>query len=239
MVRITALALFVAATAAQAAGIYSYRAEDGSIVFTDEPAKGSKRVQVEQPMTVPAMQTGRQAKPAAAEQPLWPEPSAKTPPAPRDEPVPSYDSSSNTSWNSGTQGITSNTRPKRVEPAEEPVERKRPTVANPYKTLRVVSPVSGSSSWAGNTPVKLKLTPALQAGHVISLRVDGREAAVGTDTQIELPALERGGHSLRAAVLDVESGRQLIVSRKVQFQVHRPHKNQDSRMLHPSVNRDK
>ncbi|MGB0867795.1 MAG: hypothetical protein ACPGSC_14885, partial [Granulosicoccaceae bacterium] len=116
------------------------------------------------------------------------------------------------------------------------VERKKPKAEQAYKSLRVISPTSGSSRWVGGElTVELAVSPPLQPEHVISLRVDGREVAVGPELQMVMPGIERGGHTLRAAVLDVNTGKQLIVSKQVKFQIHRPNKNQNPQMLHPSV----
>ena len=245
MVKHSALVLLVLATGLAQAGIYSYRAEDGSIVFTDEPQKGAKTVKVEQPMTVPAMKPKRQLQPEVETKPMWPEPNAVRLPSSTADEAPAYDDSANTSWSSDTQGITSKTKKKKpavnakkadasmitVEP-----RKKKESPVGAYSSLRIVSPTPGSSRWVGGElTVELSLKPALEPEHVISLRVDGREVAVGPEMQMVLPNVERGSHTLRAAVLDVDTGKQLIMSDRVQFQIHRPSKSQNSRMLHPSI----
>ena len=256
MVKHSALVLLVLATGIAQAGIYSYRAEDGTIVFTDEPQKGAKTVKVEEPMTVPAMKPKREvvAQPEAKSKPMWPEPQAENLPFSTDgvsDEAPAYDDSANTSWSSDTQGITTKAKAKKKKPASrakkadasmitvEPRKREQ-SAAGVYRSLKIVSPTAGSSRWVGGElTVELSLKPQLQPEHVISLRVDGREVAVGPEMQMVLPNIERGGHTLRAAVLDVDTGKQLIVSDKIQFQIHRPNKNQSPRMLHPSVRKTK
>ena len=246
MVKHSALVLLVLATGLAQAGIYSYRAEDGSIVFTDEPQKGAKTVKVVEPMTVPAMKPKRQVQPEVEIKPMWPEPNAVRLPSSTVDEAPAYDDSANTSWSSETQGITS--KVKKKKPASkakkadasmiklEPRKKKKTVEAAGYRSLRVVSPTAGSSRWVGGElTVELSLEPALQSGHVVSLRVDGREVSVGPALQMVLPNIERGSHTLRAAVLDVDTGEQLKVSKSIQFQIHRPSKIQNSRMLHPSI----
>lgn len=233
------------------ADIYSYRAADGSIVFTDEPTKGSKTVKIEKPMVVPSIkqEPQKQNTPVKQSKPMWPEPAATTlPQAEKVEKVPAYDASSNTSWSSDTQGITS-TKP-RVKKEGKPIvyasekpkllKTKKPTEKKKgYNSLRILSPTAGSSRWVGGElTVELALVPALRSGHVVSLRVDGREVSVGPSTQIVVPNIARGKHSLRAAVLDTKSGKQLIVSPSVSFQVQRASKNRNSKMLHPSIKKN-
>lgn len=249
MVKHSALVLLVLATGIAQAGIYSYRAEDGTIVFTDEPQKGAKTVKVEEPMTVPAIKTKREvmAQPKVETKPMWPEPQAESLPSSAGE-APAYDDSANTSWSSDTQGITGKAKNKKKKPASkakkadasmitvEPRKKKKSAEIANYRSLKVVSPTEGSSRWVGGElTVEVSLEPALQPEHVISLRVDGREVAVGPEMQMVLPNIERGSHTLRAAVLDVDTGKQLKTSDTVQFQIHRPSKSQNSRMLHPSI----
>lgn len=242
MVKHSALVLLVLATGLAQAGIYSYRAADGGIVFTDEPQKGAKTVKVEEPMTVPAIKPKREVQPKVETKPMWPEPQAESLPSSAGD---AYDDSANTSWSSDTQGISSKAKKKPATKAKkanasmitlEPRKKKKSVEAASYRSLKVVSPTAGSSRWVGGElTVELSLKPALQPGHVVSLRVDGREVSVGPALQMVLPNIERGSHTLRAAVLDVDTGEQLKVSKSIQFQIHRPSKIQNSRMLHPSI----
>jgi len=236
MVKYAALAWLVFVTGVTQADIYSYRAPDGSIVFTDQPTKGAESVKILEPMTVPAIRTKSESRyrPENESTPMWPEPQSTALPARSDsESVPAYDdsinSSSSTSWSSETQGIST---------GSPDVKKKSPVKSEEkaYKKLRIVSPTEGSARWVGGElTVEVSLKPGLQPEHVLSLRVDGREVAVGPEMQVVIPDIERGGHTVRAAVLDVNTGKQLIVSDSVKFQIHRPNKNQPSRMLHPSV----
>lgn len=245
MVKHTTLALLFLASGLTQAGIYSYRAEDGSIVFTDEPQKGAKTVKVEEPMTVPAIKPRVEVEqPQVESKPMWPEPQAEVMPKSGDD-VPAYNDSANTSWSSDTQGITSNSKKKKKSKKAdasmiEVTPKKSQKDSSAYSSLKIVSPTAGSSRWVGGElTVELSLKPSLQPEHVISLRVDGREVAVGPETQMVVPNIERGSHTLSAAILDVDTGKQLITSKKVQFQVHRASSTQNQRMLHPSVIKSK
>ncbi len=250
MAKHTAIALLVFAACAAQADIYSYKAADGSIVFTDQPVEGSKTVKVEKPMTVPAMKAkaDREAAAESAQQPVWPEPQLSTlsrVDAESAEPEePGYDASQNTSWSSDTQGISASpkmAKKKRAADNKRPAAEAKsgghaPKMKTSYLDLQVVSPIADSSRWiGGELGVQLNLSPVLAAGHVVSLRVDGREVYVGTETSTQVPGVARGSHSITAAVLDADSGRQLIVSDSVLFHVQRANKNQPTRMLHPSI----
>ena len=246
MVKSPALLLLVLATGLVQADIFSYRAEDGSIVFTDEPQQGAKTITVEEPMTVPAIKPKREVQPEVKNRPMWPEPQAESFPSSVGE-APAYDDSANTSWSSDTQGITG--QPKKKKPVtkakkaeasmiKESGKQRKSEQAFSYRSLRVVSPTAGSSRWVGGElTVELSLKPALQPEHVISLHVDGREVAVGPDMQFVLPHIDRGSHTLRAAVLDVDTGKQLKASDTIQFQIHRPSRIRNSQVLHPSIPR--
>lgn len=251
------LGLLVLVVGVAQAGIYSYRGEDGSIVFTDESRKGAKQVKVKEPMTVPATRLKSAAlhKTPSDIRAVWPEPEEKMTGASRASAgeAPAYGALSDTHWGGDSQGITSNraaTKEKgsrqslreRVSPGAASEFKKKPSkkTVEDYEKLTIVSPKEDSARWVGGElTVELALQPPLQAEHVVSLRVDGKEVVVGPSLQIVVPDVARGSHTVRASVLDVDTGEQLIVSDKVQFQVHRANKNQNSRMLHPSLRRGK
>ncbi len=247
MAKYRALALLVLMTGVAQADIYSYKAPDGSIVFTDEPTAGARSIKVEKPMTVPAIKVPRASTElkaseieTTASQPMWPEPAAtimpKSSPDSVSEEVPAYDDSANTSWSSNTQGITSKPKSSKRKLNTLAVSKVEPTITRSstekktpkkqiaaYSKLRILTPTAGSSQWlGGELTVQLDLQPPLQPEHVISLRYDGREVNVGPEMQIVVPDVARGAHTLQAAVLDVDSGKQLLVSQRTKFQIHRP-----------------
>lgn len=88
-----------------------------------------------------------------------------------------------------------------------------------YKSIRIERPKAGSSvrNDDGRVLVSIGLEPALQPGHRVTLLVDGRPLANTFDgLSIELSGVQRGDHSLRAAVAD-GTGKRLIESSPVDF----------------------
>lgn len=94
--------------------------------------------------------------------------------------------------------------------------------ASTYSTLRIMSPADGNTKWdnPGDVSVTLGLSPRLQRGHTVVLSLDGQAAGSSStgDLTFELTGVERGTHSLRAAVQDA-SGKTLIESSTVNFTV--------------------
>lgn len=92
-----------------------------------------------------------------------------------------------------------------------------------YKRLSISTPTEDfmlTTGAAGNTSVQLTLEPALQAGHEVTLLLDGKPAAKGSQLQFSLKNVTRGGHLLQAKIK--HKGRLLISSEKRRFHVLRP-----------------
>ncbi len=91
-----------------------------------------------------------------------------------------------------------------------------------YDSLRVSAPGDDSTlrDNAGNITVRLDLQPPLAAGHQLLVLLDGSEAARGTETTVTLSNVDRGSHSLQAAVLGAD-GSELIRSPTVRVHLMR------------------
>ena len=88
-----------------------------------------------------------------------------------------------------------------------------------YSDFSIVQPSANGTvrSNEGKVAVAMSLQPALQPGHSVSLTLDGRSVAGSFDgLTIELSGVNRGTHTLSAAVADA-SGRTLIESGPVRF----------------------
>ncbi len=88
-----------------------------------------------------------------------------------------------------------------------------------YQSISILQPEADGvvRSNEGKVPVAIKLEPGLQRGHRVALYIDGKTVEDGFDgLAIELSGVERGTHSIQAAVSD-EKGKQLIKSASVSF----------------------
>ena len=88
-----------------------------------------------------------------------------------------------------------------------------------YQSINILQPEADGvvRSNEGKVPVAIKLEPGLQRGHRVALYIDGKAVEDGFDgLAIELSGVERGTHSIQAAVSD-EKGKQLIKSASVSF----------------------
>ena len=100
--------------------------------------------------------------------------------------------------------------------AEEPANKAR---FERYESIKIVQPEADGvvRSNEGNVSVSIVLEPGLQAGHRVTLYVDGRAVPGSFDgPAIELSGIERGDHSIHATVSD-GGGKQLIKSDAVSF----------------------
>lgn len=112
-----------------------------------------------------------------------------------------------------------------LAPATPPPE----AAAEVYQDLAIVLPENNGTirDAIGQVPVQVALQPALltKEGDIIVVYLDGQLAAQGSGTAFILNNVERGSHSLEAAVLS-EKGQSLIRSSSITFFVHRPTLNQ-------------
>lgn len=93
-----------------------------------------------------------------------------------------------------------------------------------YTSLVITQPAAEETIHdnTGTLAVELALSPALQIeqGHRIKLLLDGTAMPVTGTTSLTLTEIDRGAHSLQAAVED-QSGAVLIVSEPVSFYMWR------------------
>ena len=130
---------------------------------------------------------------------------------------------------------TDNTAPADLPPVQEirivpppsspePTQNTQPDQAqtSEYTTLEITEPANDSTirENAGQVSVKLALEPPLQDGDVTSITLDGREIGQGKGTALSLTNVERGTHTLQAAVKSAQ-GRTLITSSTVTFHLQR------------------
>lgn len=107
--------------------------------------------------------------------------------------------------------------PKAVEKPKSPKKKKFD-----YTSLAILSPANGEGIRAndGNVMVKLDVKPALGPGHSLKVTLDGEPIASGKSMTVRLKNLPRGGHTLKAIVVD-EEGEEVRKSDPVLFFVHR------------------
>lgn len=93
-----------------------------------------------------------------------------------------------------------------------------------YTSLVITQPAAEETIHdnTGTLAVELALSPALQIeqGHRIKLLLDGTAMPVTGTTSLTLTQIDRGAHTLQAAVVD-QSGAVLIVSEPVSFYMWR------------------
>ncbi|HSR62537.1 MAG TPA: DUF4124 domain-containing protein [Gammaproteobacteria bacterium] len=93
-----------------------------------------------------------------------------------------------------------------------------------YTSVAIQSPGSGEAISAndGNITVSVSVAPKLKVrnGHQVVVYLDGNEATQGTSMQFNLENLNRGSHSLSAAVVDGK-GNEKIRSAPISFTIHR------------------
>ncbi|HEX6992566.1 MAG TPA: DUF4124 domain-containing protein [Gammaproteobacteria bacterium] len=93
--------------------------------------------------------------------------------------------------------------------------------AVPYRRFDVVSPAHQETLWniGGTLSVTVELEPPLQAGHRLDVYLDGeRRNLDATTTQLSVPEVYRGVHTLQAVIVD-ESGSEVLRSLAVTFMV--------------------
>lgn len=120
----------------------------------------------------------------------------------------------------GAQGFPAPVRS--AERRAEPVEPAAPpdqTLA--YRTFDIVSPVHQQTLWniGGTLNVELAIEPALQPGHRIDVYLDGQRVDLdATGSQLTIPDVFRGLHTLQAVILDANA-REVLKSRAITIMV--------------------
>lgn len=93
-----------------------------------------------------------------------------------------------------------------------------------YETLAITFPQKDAAirDNAGNVAVQLSVSPPLQTqlGHRFALSLDGNTVATGADPVLRLENVDRGTHTLQAAITD-DGGRTLATSEPVTFHLLR------------------
>lgn len=92
-----------------------------------------------------------------------------------------------------------------------------------YKKLMILNPKQDyavTAGAAGSLQVELALEPSLQAGHEITLFLDGKPVATGAQLQFSLDNLNRGSHMIHAHIK--HQGTLLVSTPKRRFHVQRP-----------------
>lgn len=105
--------------------------------------------------------------------------------------------------------------------ASGPEPRAETPAAERYTVFDVVSPEQQETLWniQGNLSVRVDLQPGLQPGHRVDVYVDGQRRNLNaTSTQLVVPEVFRGMHSLQAVVVDAD-GNELARTQAVSFMV--------------------
>ena len=91
-----------------------------------------------------------------------------------------------------------------------------------YQEFRVTSPSNDATirNNGGNVSVSLSLTPGLRSGHSIEVMMDGQPIGSGSGTSITLTEVDRGTHTVQAAVKDSD-GKEIARSNSVIFHLKR------------------
>ena len=91
-----------------------------------------------------------------------------------------------------------------------------------YEEFRVTSPSNDATirDAGGNVRVRVSLTPGLRSGHSIEVTMDGQSIGSGNSTSITLTEVDRGTHTVQAAVKD-DAGKVLARSNSVVFHLKR------------------
>ena len=73
-----------------------------------------------------------------------------------------------------------------------------------YESFAISSPANDETvrDNGGSVSIALTLKPSLQSGHVVDIRMDGASIGRGSSTSITLTNVDRGSHTVQAAVLD-------------------------------------
>ncbi len=91
-----------------------------------------------------------------------------------------------------------------------------------YREFKVTSPSNDATirDNGGNVRVSLSLTPGLRGGHSIEVMMDGQSIGSGSGTSITLTEVDRGTHTVQAAIKDSD-GKEIARSNSVIFHLKR------------------
>jgi hypothetical protein len=107
-------------------------------------------------------------------------------------------------------------------PLEDSTAKKDEPEPVGYKAFKVTSPTNDATirDNGGNVRVSLSLSPGLQSGHSIEVMMDGQPIGGGSGTSVTLTDVDRGTHTVQAAVKDNE-GKEVARSNSVIFHLKR------------------
>jgi hypothetical protein len=107
-------------------------------------------------------------------------------------------------------------------PLEDSTAPEREPEAVGYEEFKVTSPSNDQTirDNGGNVHVSLSLTPGLQGGHSIDVMMDGQSIGSGSGTSVTLTEVDRGTHTVQAAIKDSE-GKEIARSNSVIFHLKR------------------
>ncbi len=109
-----------------------------------------------------------------------------------------------------------------VQPLRDSTAEKDEPETVGYQEFKVTSPANDATirDNGGNVSVSLSLTPGLRNGHSIELMMDGQSIGSGRSTSVTLTEVDRGTHTVQAAVRDSE-GKEIARSNSVIFHLKR------------------
>jgi hypothetical protein len=107
-------------------------------------------------------------------------------------------------------------------PLEDSTAKKDEPEPTGYQEFKVTSPSNNATirDNGGNVPISLSLTPGLRSGHRIEVMMDGQPIGSGSGTSVTLTEVDRGTHTVQAAVKDSD-GKEIARSNSVIFHLKR------------------
>ena len=107
-------------------------------------------------------------------------------------------------------------------PLEDSADKEEAPKPVGYETFKVTNPTNDATirDNGGNVRVSLSLSPGLQSGHSIEVMVDGQSIGSGKGTSVTLTDVDRGTHTVQAAVRD-NQGKEVARSNSVIFHLKR------------------
>ena len=102
------------------------------------------------------------------------------------------------------QTIKNPNPPQNVPPA---TQTKSEQPAAFYQAFSVVSPAEGEGYRSNNgaLTIQLSLQPSLKRGHKVIIKMDGKTISSGKSLSVNLQNVDRGTHSISAAVVDADN----------------------------------
>ena len=107
-------------------------------------------------------------------------------------------------------------------PLEDSTARKDEKEDEGYQEFKVTSPANDAviRDNGGNVRISLELEPRLQPDDVIEMFMDGESLGTGRTTTVTMTNVDRGSHTIQAAVRD-KRGKRVITSATVTFNLLR------------------